>query len=277
MSNQNLITFKRKAFLLTILVVAIGIFVFCGKKKEELAIPETRTDTVTETIHGVEIVDPYRWLENQDSSDTRAWIDAQNEYTHSILDELPGRDKLEKRLTELIKTDRISIPTEQNGRYFLRKRAADQEQWVIYMREGLDGEDEVLIDPHPMSEDHTTSVRMIDVSKDGTLMVYGIQEGGEDEMSVRIFDVDERQDVADQLPKARYFGVSLKPDKSGFYYTKHNNEKWVPILLRISSYLVMVMVRKRYYLPACQKMAAICSFMCCLVLPPKFLSFMFRI
>ena len=225
MSQQNSITFMRKAFLLTILVAAIGIFVFCGKKKQELAVPETRTDNVTETIHDVEIVDPYRWLENQDSSDTRAWIDAQNEYTHSIIDQLPGRDKLERRLTELIKTDRISIPTEQNGRYFLRKRTADQEQWVIYMREGLDGEDEVLIDPHPMSEDHTTSVRLIDVSKDGTLMAYGIQEGGEDEMSVRIFDVDERSDLPDQLPKARYFGVSIKPDNSGFYYTKHDNIK----------------------------------------------------
>ena len=225
MSQQNSIIFIRKAFLLTILVAAIGIFVFCGKKKQELAVPETRTDNVTETIHDVEIVDPYRWLENQDSSDTRAWIDAQNEYTHSIIDQLPGRDKLERRLTELIKTDRISIPTEQNGRYFLRKRTADQEQWVIYMREGLDGEDEVLIDPHPMSEDHTTSVRLIDVSKDGTLMAYGIQEGGEDEMSIRIFNVDERIDLPDQLPKARYFGVSIKPDNSGFYYTKHDNIK----------------------------------------------------
>ena len=224
MSQQNSITFMRKAFLFTILVIAIGIFIFCGKKKEELAVPETRTDNVAETIHGVEIVDPYRWLENQDSADSRAWIDAQNEYTHSIIDQLPGRDKLERRLTELMKIDRISIPIERNGRYFLTKRSADQEQWVIYMRDSLEGKDEVLIDPHPMSEDQTTSVRMIDVSKDGTLMAYGIREGGEDEISVRIFNVDERLDLADQLPKARYFGVSMKPDKSGFYYTRHTQE-----------------------------------------------------
>ncbi|HEX9975527.1 MAG TPA: hypothetical protein VGD14_25980, partial [bacterium] len=215
MSNQFLLVLRHKFFLTTCLIIlAVGILTVCGKKQQ--APPPTRTDNVAETIHGVAIVDPYRWLENQDSSETRAWIDAQNQFTHSIIDKLPGREKLEKRLTELMKTDRISMPLERNGRYFLSKRSADQEQWVIYMRQSLEGEDVVLIDPHPMSPDHTTSVDLLDISNDGTMMAYGIQEGGQDEQSVRLFDVDQKSDLPDQLPKARYFGVSIKPDKSGF-------------------------------------------------------------
>ncbi|HID94090.1 MAG TPA: S9 family peptidase [bacterium (Candidatus Stahlbacteria)] len=186
--------------------------------------PKTRTDNVKEILHGVEIVDPYRWLEDQESPETRAWIDAQNEYAHSFIDSLPGRKQLKQRITELMKIDRISMPVERNGRYFLSKRAADQELYVIYMREGLDGEDEVLIDPHPMSPDHTTSVNLLNVSKDGTVIAYGIREGGEDEVTVKLFDVDRRTDLKDELPKGRYFGISIVPDKSGLYYSRHTAE-----------------------------------------------------
>lgn len=224
MSNRFLLVLRSKSFLTACLIIlAVAILIVCGKKKSTP--PPTRTDNVAETIHGVGIVDPYRWLEDQESPETRAWIDAQNQHTHSLLDKLPGRDRLEKRLTELIKIDRISIPMERNGRYFLRKRSADQEQWIIYMRDGLAGEDEILIDPHPMSPDHTTSVGIIDVSNDGRVMAYSIQEGGQDESSIKLFDVDQKTDLPDQLPKALYFGVAIKPDKSGFYYTKHDHDK----------------------------------------------------
>ncbi len=213
----------RHKFSITIcsIILAVGIFMVCSKKPQP---PLTRVDNVIETIHGVQIVDPYRWLEDQESPETRAWIDAQNNYAHSMIDKLPGREQLERRLTELLKTDRISIPIERNGRYFYSKRSSDQEQWVIYMREGLDGEEEVLIDPHPLSPDHTTSVGLIDVSSDGTLMVYGIREGGQDEQRILLFDVDRKVDLPDQLPKALYFGFAIKSDKSGFYYTRHDNE-----------------------------------------------------
>jgi len=186
--------------------------------------PETRKDNVKEIIHGVEIVDPYRWLEDQETQEIRAWIDAQNDYTHSFIDRLPGRERLKQRITELRKTDRISMPFERNGCYFLTKRPADQDLWIIYMRKGLDGEDEVLIDPHPMSPDRTISVNLLDVSKDGTVMAYGIREGGEDEVTIKLFDVDRRTDLQDELPKGYYFDVSIVPDKSGLYYSRHGAE-----------------------------------------------------
>ncbi len=186
--------------------------------------PKTRRDDVKEVLHGVEIADPYRWLEDQRSPETRAWIDAEDQYTQSILGSLAGRDRLKQRLTDLMKIDIIGLPLEHNRRYFLLKRLADQDLFVIYMRKGLRGNDEVLIDPHSMSPDHTTSVSLMNVSKDGTVMAYGVRQGGQDEVAIHLFDVDRRKDLPDQLPKARYFTVSINPDTSGFYYSRQNPE-----------------------------------------------------
>jgi len=212
------ILFATFLILLAILVSSFVPSVEAGAKSP----PETRRDNIKEVIHGVEVIDPYRWLEDQESPETRAWIDAQNDYTHSFIDSFPGREKLRERITELMRIERISMPTERSGRYFLVKRAADQDLFVIYMRDGLDGKDEVLIDPHPMSEDGTVSVGIMDVSKDGKLMVYQVREGGEDEVAVKLLDVDNRTDLKDEMPKALYFGVSLLPDKSGFYYSHYD-------------------------------------------------------
>jgi prolyl oligopeptidase len=229
MSKQSKSTVKLsgplpRGFWLVCLIAIFGSAIVWAKGQTSKTPPKTRTDNVRDTLHGVEIIDPYRWLEDQESPETRAWIDVQNEYSHSFIDTLSGREKLNKRITELMKIDRISMPFERNGRYFLFKRSADQDLYIIYMREGLDGEDQVLIDPHPMSPDHTTSVNLLDVSKDGTVMAYGVREGGEDEVTVKLFDVDKRTNLEDGLPKGRYFGVSIMPDKSGLYYSRHKEE-----------------------------------------------------
>lgn len=171
-----------------------------------------------EVLHGITVNDPYRWLEDQNSPETRAWIDGQNAYTHALLDEWPGRGRLEKRLTELEKVERIHSPLERKGRFFYRKHAADQEQYVVYMREGEAGKEQVLIDPNPMSADHSTNVDIFDVSNDGKLLAYMIRQGGKDETEVRVLKVDTRQDLADRLPAAVYFDLSFLPDINGFYY-----------------------------------------------------------
>lgn len=183
------------------------------------AAPATRRGDVQETLHGVTISDPYRWLEDQTSPETRSWINQQNEYTHKLLDRWPGRERLEKRLAELKKVERISSPIERSGRLFYRKRAADQEQYVIYTRQGDAGKEEVLIDPNPMSADHSTNVEIMDVSKDGKLVAYVLRIGGKDETEVHVFDVTAKHDLADVLPARVYFDVSFLPDGSGFYYS----------------------------------------------------------
>lgn len=211
-------------------LVALPVLLLVGCRPEpqlEVEVPpppETETGDVVEEIHGVDVADPYRWLEEQQAERTRQWIERQNEYTDAVLDQLPGRAALEERVSRLIKIDTVGFPVARQGRYFFMKRKAGQDLSVLYLREGIDGEDEVLIDPHGLSEDHTTSITLMDVSRDGTLVAYGIRQGGQDEVEVRLFDVEARENLPDRLPRGRYFGVSITPDNEGFYYTRHDEE-----------------------------------------------------
>ena len=185
--------------------------------------PPTRTGAVVDTLHGRVIPDPYRWLEDQEGQETRRWIEAQNAYTESVLGRGPGREVIRNRLAELMKVDVVGTPMLADGRYFFSRRLKDQELSVIYMREGHDGDDQVLIDPHPWSADHSTRAGLVSVSHDGELLIYAVREGGAGETEVRFFDVDERQDLPDRLERARYFGVVLAPDKKGVFYSKFSN------------------------------------------------------
>jgi prolyl oligopeptidase len=182
--------------------------------------PVTRTDNVKDNYFGVEVADSYRWLEDQQSPETRKWIDAENAYTRSLLDPLPGRDKLKKRVTELLNVDAYQTPVERSGRYFFEKRAAGQDQFVLCMRKGRNAGDEVLVDPQPLSPDHTVSVALEAVSQDGKLLAYGVRQGGEDQAVVHFFDVEARKDLPEQLPKERYFNLAVTPDNARVFYTR---------------------------------------------------------
>ena len=131
--------------------------------------PETRTVPVVDTLHGITVADPYRWLEDQAAPETRAWIEAQNAYTGAVIGALPGKDRIERRLAELIKIDVVTVPFTRGGRQFYSRRRADQEQAVIYVK-NADAAEEVLVDPKTLSADLATSVNVQDVSPDGRLM-----------------------------------------------------------------------------------------------------------
>jgi prolyl oligopeptidase len=182
------------------------------------AAPKTKVEPVTEIIHGVKITDPYRWLEDQNSPETRAWIEEQIHYTDSKLDGLAIRDRIRERLTALLTSERVNAPTERGGRYFYTKRAPGQEQFITYVRHGLDGPDRVLVDPNSLSADHTVSAGILELSLDGSIAAIFTRQGGEDETSVTFLEVDANKPLADKLPKARYDGISILKDKSGLYY-----------------------------------------------------------
>ena len=206
----------------SLLSVAVLLSIYASGQSVDAvtaAPPATRRGDVQDTLHGVTVPDPYRWLEDQDSAETRAWINQQNEYTHKLLDSLPGRNELEKRVSELKRVERIRTPIVRNGRFFYRKRAADQEQYVIYTRQGAAGQEEVLIDPNPMSADHSTNVEIMDVSKDGTLLAYLVRVGGKDESEVHVLNVPTKRDLADVLPARVYFDISFLADGGGLYYS----------------------------------------------------------
>ena len=192
--------------------------------------PPTRRDDVRDVVHGVEIVDPYRWLEDGASPETRAWIAAQDRYARSVLEPLPVRSDVEKRLSELLKIDQVSAPFERGGSYFFSKRAAGQALSVLYRRRGLDGPDEVILDPHGLSPDQTTSVGFRDVSTDGRLMAYAVREGGLDEVELRLMDLATKRDLPDRLPKGLYAALSFSGDGKGFYYGRRSRETGTRIL-----------------------------------------------
>lgn len=239
--NGRILNFVTGGFLFLELVTLSTSPTNAAPDSKAASPPPTRREEVTETLHGVKIVDPYRWLEDQNSPETRAWIEAQNDYTRSQLQGLPGREKMAKQIATLLKLDTVGVPIARGSRYFFSKRSSDQDLFTIYMREGLRGVDEVLINPHTMSADKMTSVVLLDVSRDGKLLAYGVREGGADEMSIRVFDIEARKDLPDELPKGRYWGISFKPNRgrgpraflqptahnpqeSGFYYTRHGKE-----------------------------------------------------
>ncbi len=207
--------------------LAMLLFFFCFYEfsfAQEQKYPSTKVEVTRETLHGVELTDSYRWLEDQNSSETRAWIDAQNNYSNSLLKPLPGREAMKQRLSELLRTDTLGVPTERNGLYFFSKRKADQDLAAIYVRKGLQGPDEVLLDPHSLSADHTTSIDLLDVSQDGTLVAYGIRRGGADEIEIHLMRVATRQQLPDELPRARYTGISIHPNNQDIYFSRFGPE-----------------------------------------------------
>lgn len=186
--------------------------------------PETRVEPVVDVLHGTEVHDPYRWLEDGRSPETRQWIKAQNERTEQYLARVPYRDAIRRRLTELMKLESRGLPVARGERLFFAKRAAEQDLYVLCMRAGKQGADEVLVDPFHLAPDGSLSVSFLDISDDGELVAYALRKGGEDELEIRLLDVATGRERPDRLPRARYFGIALLPDKSGFYYTRHDKE-----------------------------------------------------
>ncbi len=175
---------------------------------------------VEEQIHGVTVRDPYRWLEESDTPEASTWIRDQAAYARSYLDSLPTRDAIRARMTEILASGFVSTPTEAGGRYFYSRRSDDQNQPVVYMRVGLDGEDQVLLDPNLMSSDGTTTVDWYVPSHDGELLAYGKSTEGTETSTMYILDIASGQDLDDVFPKVRFANPQWLKDGSGFYYSR---------------------------------------------------------
>ncbi|MEO8429971.1 MAG: prolyl oligopeptidase family serine peptidase [Acidobacteriota bacterium] len=214
----------RRTLVRALMMILAASAPFAARAAESERPPATRRDVVRDAYGAVTVEDPYRWLEDQNAPETRAWIDAQNRYSESVLQALPGRDRLRRRLSELLRVDTTAAPRERAGRLFFFRRRADQDLSVLYVRMTRQGPDRVLIDPHALSADHRTSINLLDVSNDGRLVAYGIQQGGEDEVTIRFRDVDTGVDLPDALPRARYSGVSIAPGRKSLYYGRHEKE-----------------------------------------------------
>src|SRR5208282_2242289 len=184
-----------------------------------LAPPPTQAEPVTETLHGVRITDPYRWLEDQNSPRTRAWLEDQAAYTRSYLNGIPGRGRIRNRIQELLADEVVSEPRKVKGRYFFLKRTPFQEQPVIMVRDGDSGEDVPMVDPTQRGDDNTVTVGIFNVSGDGKLLAYSVRGGAQDAYTVEFFDVERRQVLPDKLPLGFCDGLAFSPGNQGFYYS----------------------------------------------------------
>jgi prolyl oligopeptidase len=221
--NRNLRDWRARFGLALVLAMGAGFAVAAsGQSTPPVAKcpPPARVDNVTDMYGTTAVVDPYRWLEDQNSPETRAWIDQENACTDAALSKIPGRDAIDKRLTDLYHADTYSLPIERGNRYFFTKRAAGQDLSQIYMRRGRTGADEVLVDPTSWSADHSVSASLEAVSRDGKLLFYGRREGGQDETAIHALNVETHSDLSDVLPSAVYFSVTPTPDDRGVYYAK---------------------------------------------------------
>lgn len=181
--------------------------------------PPARFDPVKDTYGTTVVADPYRWLEDQESPETRSWIDAEQKCTEAALSALPGRAQLSARLGELLHTDSYEAPVERGGRYFFRKHPADLDLSLLYIRRGLNAPEEILIDPLPWSADHSASVTFENVSRDGRFVFYGRRDGGQDEITLRVLEVDTKKTLPDAFTKGQYFSVEPTPDNKAVYYS----------------------------------------------------------
>jgi len=187
-----------------------------------LTYPDTvRGDTV-DTQFGVDVADPYRWLEDDVRVNPKvaAWVAAENEVTDAYLDTLPGRDVFAKRMTELYNYERFGLPEKAGSRYFYTRNDGLQPQSVLYVREGLAGEGRVLIDPNAWAKDGATALAEWTPSKDGTHLLYSVQDGGTDWRIVRVMDVASGKDLPDEVRWVKFSALDWAKDGSGFYYSR---------------------------------------------------------
>jgi prolyl oligopeptidase len=180
--------------------------------------PHSPIEVVTDFLHGVPVDDPYRWLEDQDSPRTRAWIAEQTRYAHGYLDAIPGRELIRHRIREFLAVETYDSLQKAGDRYFFRKRLPDQEQPCIYMRNVADGEDQLLIDPRERGTGEYTAVKLVRVSPDGRLLLYEVKEGGERTGTLELLEIATRKRLPDSLPRGYLRGFAFAPDGKSFYY-----------------------------------------------------------
>ena len=190
--------------------------------------PATRTVDTAETLHGETIPDPYRWLEDGESSETRAWTEAQNALTEGYLARTPARAAIRRRLDQLLAIGAISTPAPAHGRYFYQRREGRQNQPVLYVREGVDGPDQVAIDPNALDPAGTTALDWYYPSDDGALLAYGLSENGSEQSLLHVLDVARGVTLSDRISRTRAADLAWLPDGSGFYYTRYPAPGTIP-------------------------------------------------
>ena len=187
-----------------------------------LIYPKTKTVDQVDTLHGVKVADPYRWLEDADSPGTRAWVRKQNQLTFEFLDTIPERDDIRRRLRKLWNHERFGVPVKRGERYFYSRNDGLENQSVLYVTDSLDSAGRVLLDPNTLSKDGTVALSRWSVSDDGKHLAYSTSAAGSDWQEWRVRNVDTGRNLGDRLRWVKFSGAAWRRDGSGFYYSRYN-------------------------------------------------------
>ncbi|HUR60562.1 MAG TPA: hypothetical protein VM029_22770, partial [Opitutaceae bacterium] len=190
-----------------------------------LTYPPAPRGDVVDDLHGTKVADPYRWLEDLDSPQTTAWVEAQNKVTFGFLETLPQRAWFRERLTKLWNYPRIGVPVKEGGRYFFSKNSGLQNQAVYYVQEKLDAAPRVLIDPNTLAVDGTVALTSTRVSRDGKWVIYGTAAAGSDWTGYRVRSVDTGQDLPDRIQWSKFGSATWTRDNAGFFYSRYPTPK----------------------------------------------------
>jgi prolyl oligopeptidase len=201
--------------------LALSVLAVIATAMEKLDYPATRKADRLDDYHGTKVSDPYRWLEDDYSEETKAWVAAQNAVTFAYLESLPQREPLRRRLTELWNYPRYGAPFHKSGRYFFFRNDGLQNQPVLYRQSALSAEPEVLLDPNRLSESGTAALSTLAVSEDGKLLAYGVARSGSDWQEFFVRDVATGDDLGDHLRFIKFSGASWTHDGRGFFYSRY--------------------------------------------------------
>jgi prolyl oligopeptidase len=213
LARHSTILFALATFALTLVLAA---------QTSQLSYPQAKRGDQVDDYHGTKVADPYRWLEDTDSADTHAWVEAENNLTFAYLDKIPYRQSIHDRLTKLWNYERYTVPTQHGGRYFFEHNNGLQNQNVLLVAESLNAEPRVLIDPNTLSSDGTIALADTEISEDGKLMAYGLATSGSDWNEWHVRDVDTGKDLSDDLKWVKFSGASWTKDNKGFYYSRYD-------------------------------------------------------
>jgi len=190
-----------------------------------LSYPKPKTIEQVDDYHGVKVADPYRWLEDTDSTDTHAWVEAENKVTFGYLEQIPYRKTIRDRMMKLWNFERFTVPQQQGGRYFYQHNNGLQNQSVLLVAEALSAEPRQLLDPNTLSSDGTVALGGEAITDDGKLMAYGTAASGSDWEEWHVRDVDTGKDLPDLIKWVKFSGASWSKDGKGFYYSRYDEPK----------------------------------------------------
>ena len=190
--------------------------------------PKTEKRPLEENFHGTKVVDNYRWLEDGTNADTQKWVEAEMAYTRGLLDPLPGRDAIHKRLTELLSIGSITSPQMGGKYYFYTRREGMQNQPIVYVREGVEGKDRVLFDANQLAADGTIALDWYQPSENGRYLVYGTSSSGSEMSTLHIVETKTGTLLPDTIERTRAASIAWTHDNSGFYYTRYPKKGDVP-------------------------------------------------